>query len=73
MLAQAARAIAWPGGSVYAWAASEFVTMQALRAYLRAERDLGRDRLYISSYWKAGLAEDAHKLVKREDAELTEA
>jgi len=43
--------------------------MQALRAYLRDERGLGPDRLYISSYWKSGLTEEAHKLAKREDAE----
>jgi NADPH-dependent ferric siderophore reductase len=69
VLAQAARDVSWPGGAVYAWAASEFLTMQALRLYLLGERDLGRDRLYISSYWKAGLTEDDHKLAKREDAE----
>lgn len=68
-LARAARAVAWAEGSVYAWAASEFVTMRALRDNLRDERGLGRDNLYISSYWKNGLAEDAHKVVKREDAE----
>ncbi|AKH42975.1 NADPH-dependent ferric siderophore reductase [Altererythrobacter atlanticus] len=70
VLARAARSLSWPSGSIYAWAASEFLTMQALRSYLREDRDLGRDRLYISSYWKCGLEEDAHKLVKREDAEL---
>lgn len=68
-LATALREAGWPAGSVYAWAACEFSAMQALRAYLRDERGLGPDRLYISSYWKSGLTEDAHKLAKREDAE----
>lgn len=68
-LAGAARAIPWPDGSAYAWSASEFVTMRAMRDYLRGERGLGPDRLYISSYWKNGLEEDAHKVIKREDAE----
>ena len=68
-LALAAREIPWPEGSVFAWSASEFVTMRALRQYLREERGLGRDNLYISSYWKNGLVEDAHKVIKREDAQ----
>lgn len=68
-LADALRAQPWPDGEVYAWVACEFSAMQALRGYLRDERGLGPDRLYISSYWKSGLTEDAHKIAKREDAE----
>ena len=59
----------WPEGDVYAWAACEFSSMKALRSYLREERGLGADSLYISSYWKSGLTEEDHKLAKREDAE----
>ena len=66
-LAAAIRAADWPG-EAYAWVACEFSAMQRLRAYLRDERGLGPDRLYISSYWKSGLTEDAHKVAKREDA-----
>lgn len=56
---------------IYAWVACEFSAMRSLREYLRVERSLGPDRLYISSYWKQGATEEAHKAVKREDAELT--
>ena len=66
---QAIRDAGWPADDLYAWVAAEFSTMQALRAYLRDERELGPDRLYISSYWKSGLTEEAHKVAKREDAE----
>jgi len=66
-LAAAVRALEWPV-DVSAWAACEFSAMQRLRTYLRDERGLGPDRLYISSYWKSGLTEDAHKVAKREDA-----
>ena len=69
VLVSALREAGWPQGNVYAWAACEFSAMQALRAYLRDERGLGPDSLYISSYWKSGLTEEAHKLAKREDAE----
>ncbi|MEL1251073.1 siderophore-interacting protein [Aurantiacibacter gilvus] len=68
-LATALRGAGWPEGKVYAWCASEFSAMQALRAYLRDERGLGPDRLYISSYWKSGINEEAHKIAKREDSE----
>ena len=54
---------------LYAWSATEFSTMRAMRAYLREELELGPDRLYISSYWKSGLSEEGHKVIKREDAE----
>jgi len=66
---QTIRDAGWRAEDLYAWVAAEFSTMQALRAYLRDERGLGPDRLYISSYWKSGLTEEAHKLAKREDAE----
>ncbi len=68
-LAQALCAYGWPDGRTYCWAASEFSAMVQLRAYLRGERGLGTDQLYLSSYWKCGLAEEAHKIAKREDAE----
>ena len=58
-----------PDDRLAGWAACEFSAMQKLRQYLRNELRLDRQSLYISSYWKAGLVEDQHKLVKREDAE----
>jgi NADPH-dependent ferric siderophore reductase len=68
LLARTLRARPWPDGSVYAWAACEFAAMRALRAWLRDDRGLGRDRLYISSYWQAGSTEDRHREVKQADA-----
>ena len=59
----------WPQDTTYAWVATEFSSMQALRQLLRDEHGMGPDRLYISSYWKSGLTEEAHKVAKREDAE----
>ncbi len=69
-LAQALAAQDPGGDGVYAWVACEFSAMRALREYLRGQRGLGPERLYISSYWKQGATEEAHKVVKREDAEL---
>lgn len=70
LLAEAVRSKALPlPDGTYAWAACEFSAMRALRQVLREEQGLGPDRLYISSYWKAGLSEDDHRKVKRADAE----
>jgi len=69
LLARTLRAQEWPAGSVYAWVACEFAAMRALRSYLRDERGMGRDQLYISSYWQAGSTEDRHRDVKRADME----
>ncbi len=68
LLADRVRTLPWADGAVYAWAACEFTSMRALRIYLREERALGPDQLYISSYWKLGNTEEMHKQVKREDA-----
>ena len=68
-LAEAVREARFPAGAGYAWSASEFTAMQLLREHFRDQLGLGPDRLYISSYWKSGLTEEAHKVAKREDAE----
>ena len=70
---ESVRAAAPREGELYAWVACEFDTMRNLREFLRGELGLGREQLYISSYWKSGIDEDNHKRVKREDAELTAA
>lgn len=67
---EAVRSIPWGEGRVYAWSATEFNVMRRMRQYLRAERNLRPDQLYISSYWKHGLVEDQHREVKREDAKM---
>lgn len=72
-LAQALREHGWPDGRNYCWAACEFSAMRHLRSYLREEQGLGADQLYLSSYWKSGLTEEAHKIAKREDAQAQEA
>lgn len=69
LLADELRKVALPHGRVAGWAASEFSAMRNLRTFLRDELGLRGTSLYISSYWKAGLGEDEHKVVKREDAE----
>ncbi|MCX2524028.1 siderophore-interacting protein [Larsenimonas rhizosphaerae] len=69
-LIDAVRAWPWPdSGRGFVWGACEFSGMRALRYYTRQVRGLERRQCYISSYWKHGMAEDDHKVVKREDAD----
>ena len=67
-LVERARSVAWAPGAASVWAACEFTSMRQLRDYFRNERGLNSGNLYISSYWKAGLTEDNHKIAKREDS-----
>lgn len=68
LLAEHLRAAMPQDGAVYAWFASEFGAMRAARGFLREECGLTPQLLYISSYWKRGLTEEAHKVAKRDDA-----
>jgi len=68
MLSDYVRGLPWLDGDPSVWVATEFSSMRNLREYLRTERQLGKENLYISSYWKHGLNEDSHKIAKREDA-----
>ncbi|KEI72462.1 siderophore-interacting protein [Endozoicomonas elysicola] len=59
----------WPEGSVSAWCACEFSAMREIRQLLKVERAVPREKLYISSYWKQGISEEEHKIIKGQDAE----
>ena len=67
-LVDVVKKLPWHDGQISAWAACEFTAMKELRSYFRDDRGLGKDDLYISSYWKQGLNEDNHKTIKAEDA-----
>ncbi len=69
LLVDVLRAVDRPLGSIAGWAAAEFEAMKKLRSFLRDEVGIGNANLYTSSYWKLGLTETEHKVVKREDAE----
>ncbi|MDA8744836.1 siderophore-interacting protein [Rubripirellula amarantea] len=69
LLRQAVEDFEWKEGHPFVWAASEFGTMQGLRTYLKGTRGLGKEQLYLSSYWKLGITEEEHKEAKRADAQ----
>lgn len=52
LLADAVRALDFPAGSYYAWAAGESGCMRPLRQYLARDRALTNDRFKVQGYWK---------------------
>ncbi len=68
VLSDAVKALSWLSGIPSIWAACEFSNMRLLRTYFKKEKQVSRDNLYISSYWKMGQSEDKHKVIKRQDA-----
>jgi len=59
----------WLEGRVAVWGACEFEGMRAMRRYFKQERQVAKQDLYVSSYWKNGIAEDEHKKVKKLDSD----
>ncbi|RXJ74230.1 NADPH-dependent ferric siderophore reductase [Veronia nyctiphanis] len=68
-LSEQVRSMPWLEGTVSVWTACEFDDMRDLRNYFRNEKDVDRNNIYISSYWKSGVTEDGHKVIKRQDME----
>lgn len=68
-LASTVKTQPWLDGQCSVWCACEFETMRELRQYFRNDHDIDREHIYISSYWKNGVSEDGHKVIKREDAD----
>lgn len=68
-LVEAVKDLPWAEGRPGVWCACEFSSMRKLRDYFRNERGVDKSDLYISSYWKLGREEEAHKKLKREDNE----
>lgn len=62
-------ALSWLPGKVAIWVAGEFSASRTLRQYFRHQREVDRDSLYISCYWKIGETDEGMKAAKRADAE----
>ncbi|MEZ8226312.1 siderophore-interacting protein [Vibrio splendidus] len=68
-LSQTVRNTEWLEGQVSIWTACEFESMRELRQYFRNEKEVAKENIYISSYWKRGVTEDGHKVLKQQDAQ----
>ena len=61
------RDIPWPEGRVRTCIAGESGVIKTLRGFLHNERNVPRADTYISGYWKIGLVEDEHRVLKRSE------
>ncbi|MEV8316973.1 siderophore-interacting protein [Streptomyces sp. NPDC059900] len=65
-LVEAVRSLDFPTGDVQAFVHGEAGFVKELRRYLRMERQVPRDRLSISGYWRLGHNEDGWQASKRD-------
>ena len=61
--------LTWLDGNPTVWVACEFSDMRAIRTWLKDEKSVAHENIYISSYWKKGRSEDQHKIEKMQDSE----
>ncbi|MEU1118477.1 MULTISPECIES: siderophore-interacting protein [unclassified Streptomyces] len=66
LLVEAVRALDFPEGTVHAFVHGEAGFVKELRRYLRVEREIPREQLSISGYWRLGHNEDGWQASKRE-------
>ncbi len=62
-------ALPWRDGQVAVWVAGEFSAARALRQYFRHDRQVPREFIYLSCYWKIGVTDEGMKAAKRADTE----
>ncbi len=72
-LVAAVRALDFPAGDVHAFVHGEAGFVKELRRLLRVEREVPRERLSISGYWRRGHDEDGWQASKREWNQQVEA
>ncbi|MFE0106837.1 siderophore-interacting protein [Streptomyces sp. NPDC059009] len=65
-LVEAVRALDFPAGTPQAFVHGEAGFVKELRRYLRVEREIPREHLSISGYWRLGHNEDGWQASKRE-------
>ncbi|MEW1718927.1 siderophore-interacting protein [Streptomyces sp. NPDC093109] len=71
-LVAAVRALDFPAGDVQAFVHGEAGFVKELRRHLRLEREVPRERLSISGYWRLGQNDESWRAVKREWNEQVE-
>ncbi|WP_405678821.1 siderophore-interacting protein [Streptomyces sp. NBC_01511] len=71
-LVAAVRALEFPAGDVHAFVHGEAGFVKELRRHLRHDRQIPRERLSISGYWRLGQNDEAWRAVKREWNEQVE-
>ncbi|MEM7542153.1 MAG: siderophore-interacting protein, partial [Pseudomonadota bacterium] len=59
----------WRDGIASVWVAGEFSASRTIRQYLRNTRQVSRDAMYASCYWKIGDSDEGMKRAKRLDSD----
>lgn len=72
-LAEVVKAFEFPPGAVHAFVHGEAGTIRELRRYLRFDREVPRDALSISGYWRRGMDDEGWRASKKAERELEEA
>ncbi|MEU7035988.1 siderophore-interacting protein [Streptomyces sp. NPDC046237] len=65
-LLEAVRALEFPAGDVHAFVHGEAGFVKELRRHLRLDRQVPRERLSISGYWRVGKTDEAWRAIKRD-------
>ena len=68
-LAETVKSLDWLEGEPDVWLACEFNRMREIRHYFKKERELAKDQVYSSSYWKIDATDEENKAAKKLDAE----
>ncbi|MDT7803737.1 MAG: hypothetical protein QOI78_7170 [Actinomycetota bacterium] len=58
-LLEAVRAANFPDGTPYAWVSGEAGTVKQVRRHLVRERDVDKQRICFTGYWRLGMSEEA--------------
>ena len=59
--------IKWMDGKPFIWIACEYSKIVKFRNFFLLERKVNKKDMYISSYWKKGLNQEQHKLLKKKN------
>ena len=62
------KSLVWLKGKPFIWVACEFSKMKILREFFKVQKKIEKKDIYISSYWKKGLNQEEHKIVKKKDS-----
>ena len=62
----------WLSYQPWVWVACEFELMKKLRNFLIKDKEILKENIYISSYWKKGLDQEEHKIIKKKDLQKWE-
>lgn len=65
VLNQGVRSLPWLEGEPAIWLAGELDEVLEGRKHLKAQPNILKGRMYVSSYWQHGMTEDRHKVEKQ--------